>query len=372
MPSSIANVRASWTSRRALLYTGKVRGQSGAAARSLVKHLRSAVATAILAVTYSALHAQAKPKVVVAADGSGTYTTVQAAVDAAPAQGEVIQIKPGTYKEKLNIPKSGIELRGMGKTPQEVVLTYDDSAGSAGGTSKSASITIGGDNFYAENLTMENSWERTHSRSHEGAQAVALLATGDRQVYRHVRFLGFQDTLYAGSKSCHGKDDPTAGPCQAARQLYADCYVEGHVDFIFGDAKAAFDHCEIHGMPSPTVMLTAQSRLFPDEDSGYLFNSCTVTAAPGVAKLVLGRPWRAYSTVVYLNTKLETKVDPAGWSEWDGRLATASYSEFNTGPKADVSQRIPGTHQLTAAEAAKITVHAWLAGKDGWNPEAIH
>jgi pectinesterase len=312
-----------------------------------------------------------KPVVVVAADGSGNFKTVQAAVDAAPEVGEVIRIKAGVYKEKLSIARGGIELRGMGKTPADVVLTFDDSAKSAGGTGKSASVTIAGDNFYAENLTFENSWERAHGRADGGSQAVALLATGDRQVYRRVRLLGYQDTLYAGSKSCHGKDDAAAGPCQAARQLYADCYIEGHVDFIFGDAKAAFDHCTIHGMSNPTVMLTAQSRLFPAEDSGYLFNDCTVTAAAGVGKLVLGRPWRAYSTVTFLNTRLETKVDPAGWSEWDGRLATSTYSEFNTGPKADVSQRVGASHQLTAAEAAKITVRSWLSGNDGWNPEAV-
>ena len=337
-----------------------------------MKHLRSVFLTLSLILCCVCARAQAKPVVLVAPDGTGSYTTLQAAVEAAPAQGEVIRIKPGTYKEKLLIAKNGIEMRGLGKTPADVVLSYDDSAASAGGTGKSASTTVSGDDFYAENLTMENAWERTHARSKEGSQAVALLATGDRQVYRHVRFLGFQDTLYAGSKTCHGKDDPAAGPCQASRQLYSDCYIEGHVDFIFGDAKAAFDHCEIHGMPNPTVMLTAQSRLFPDEDSGYLFNSCTVTAAQGIGKLVLGRPWRAYSTAVFLNTRLQTTVDPAGWSEWDGRLATASYSEYNTGPKADVTQRIAGTHQLTSAEAARITVRTWLAGKDNWNPEAVH
>ena len=206
---------------------------------------------------------QAKPKLTVAADGMGDYKTVQLAVDAAPAQGAVISIKNGVYREKLTIRGNGIELRGTGKRPEDVVLVYDDSAKSAGGTGKSGSVTITGDGFYAENLTIQNDWEKTHERVGEGSQAVALYISGDREVLRHVRLLGYQDTLYAGSKTCHGVNDAAAGPCQAARMLFEDCYIEGHVDFIFGDAKAAFHHCEIHGMTHTMVALTAQSKLFP-------------------------------------------------------------------------------------------------------------
>jgi len=315
--------------------------------------------------------AETKPVVTVASDGSGQFKTVQAAVDSATDKGLVVKIAPGTYKEKLHVPGNGIELIGTGAAPQAVVLSWDDSAGTAGGTGKSGSVTVTGDDFTAENLTMENSWERTHASTHEGAQAVALMVSGDREVFRKVRLLGYQDTLYAGSKSCHGKDDATAGPCRAARMYFVDCYIEGHVDFIFGDAKAAFDHCELHAMPHQTDMLTAQSRLYQDENSGYLFLNCTVTAAKGADNIVLGRPWRAYSTVFYVNLKLDgAKIAPAGWSDWDGKLATSSYAEFQTGPGDDVSKRIAGTHQLSAEEeAAKLTVKNWLKGADGWDPE---
>jgi pectin methylesterase-like acyl-CoA thioesterase len=314
--------------------------------------------------------------VVVAADGSGGFKTVQAAVDAAPAQGEVVRIMPGTYKEKLQITQNGMELRGMGKTPAEVVLTYDDSAKSAGGTGKSGSVNVRGDDFLAENLTIQNDWEKKNARMGEGSQAVALLATGDRQVYRNVRLLGYQDTLYAASKSCHGADDATAGPCQASRMLFEDCYIEGHVDFIFGDAKAAFKNCELHGMTHPMVALTAQSKLFPQEDSGYLFLDCTVTADVAVDKLYFGRPWRAYSTVYFINTNVKgAVVQPEGWLEWKnpdgtGKLATSTYAEYGTvGAKTD--KRIAPSKQLTKAEAAKISVGSWLAGTDGWKAEAV-
>jgi pectin methylesterase-like acyl-CoA thioesterase len=166
---------------------------------------------------------------------------VQAAVDAAPVGGSVILISPGTYREKLHITTNGIVLRGTGNKPEKVVLTWDDGARYVGGTKNSGSVTVTADDFTAENLTIQNDFERTHDRSEEGSQAVALVLTGDREVLRKVRLLGYQDTLYANSKTCHNSGDPNDKPCHASRQLFQDCYIEGHVDFIFGDAKAVYD-----------------------------------------------------------------------------------------------------------------------------------
>jgi pectin methylesterase-like acyl-CoA thioesterase len=264
----------------------------------------------------------------------------------------------------------------MGKTPQDVVLLYDNSAGTANpdggqlGTGRSGTVTVTGDGFHAENLTIANNFERLHGRTNQGAQAVALRVSGDREVFRHVRLLGYQDTLYADSKICHAPGDGTT--CHAARQYFGDCYIEGHVDFIFGDAKAVFDHCEIHGMAHSMVTLTAQSRLRPDEDSGYLFRDCTVTAEAGAEDILLGRPWRDYSTVVFVNTDFKAPLDPKGWLEWAGRLKTSDYAEYgSTGQAGDLAQRVAPSHQLTAADLPRYTANAWLAGTDGWNPDKV-
>jgi pectinesterase len=315
--------------------------------------------------------------VTVGSGAAAQFQTVQAAVDAAPEQGSIIRIAPGRYREKLSIAKDGIELMGTGTTPDKVVLTYDDGARFVGGTGKSGSVSVSGDDFVAENLTIQNDFERTHDRKEEGSQAVALLLTGDRAVLRRVRILGYQDTLYASSKFCHSSEQAASGKlCHASRQFFSDCYIEGHVDFIFGDAKAVFDHCEIHAVASPEAMLTAQSRLYPGEDSGYLFLHCTITAASGVGKLVLGRPWRGYSTVYWIDSTLKgAKLDPSGWQEWSGRLATSSYGEYDTrradGTLDDTSLRITPSRQLSAAEARAMTTGAWLAGADGWNPTQV-
>jgi pectinesterase len=334
-----------------------------------------------LAVCSVGLAQGSKPVVTVAADGAGEYKTVQAAVDAASETGEVIRIAPGVYREKLAIAKNGIELRGNSTKPEAVVLVWDDSARSAGGTGKSGSVNVSGDDFVAENLTIQNDWEKKNARVGEGSQAVALMLTGDREVLRHVRLLGYQDTLYAASRTCHAPFDQAAAEasgktCHASRQLFEDCYIEGHVDYIFGDAKAVFRNCELHGMTHTIVTITAQSRLYPLEDSGYLFLGCTITADAAVDKLSYGRPWRPYSTVYFVNTTLKGVVlDPSGWMEWAGKLATSTYGEYNTheadGDPVKTDKRIVPSKQLTKAEADKLTVASWLAGPDGWNAEKV-
>jgi pectin methylesterase-like acyl-CoA thioesterase len=329
--------------------------------------IRSCI-TLALAVNFSGLLAAQ----VVAADGSGDFKTVQAAVDAAPAAGAVIRIRPGTYHEVITIDKPHIQLRGTGADPKQVVLSYDNSAGTAGGTGKSASVFANGDDFYAENLTIENTFTRTHALKQEGSQAVALRVRGDRAVFRRVRLLGYQDTLYADGKGC----DSEQGPCRPARQYFADCYIEGNVDFIFGDAVAFFEGCEIHALAHPVVMLTAQSKRYDGERSGYVFDHCRLTAEAGASKVYLGRPWRSHASVVFLNTGMGKEIMPAGWQEWKHNdvdsLPTVFYAEYNsTGPGANPAARDPHSKQLTAAEAARFSVKAWLSGDDNWNPTEV-
>jgi pectin methylesterase-like acyl-CoA thioesterase len=306
---------------------------------------------------------------VVALDGTGDFRTVQEAVDAAPADGSIIRIRPGIYRQVVNVERPFIEFHGLGSTPADVVLTYDLSNGTAGGTGKSASTTINGDDFYAENLTFENSFSKNRPLTQEGSQAVALRVTGDRAVFRHVRFLGYQDTLYANGKGC----DTDAGPCRPARQYFADCYIEGNVDFIFGDALAYFENCEIRALAHKTVMVTAQSKRYDGEKSGYVFNHCRITAEPGADAVYLGRPWRSHASVVFLNTYLSAEINPAGWQEWkhDDKLSlpTVFYAEYNSsGPGAKPAQRDPHSHQLSAAEAVRFSLENTLGGDDKWEP----
>ena len=220
-------------------------------------------------------------------------------------------------------------------------------------------MNVSGDGFRARNLTIQNDY---HLKDPRPSQAVALLITADRAVLENVRLLGAQDTLYAASK----KD-------KQSRQYFKNCYVEGHVDFIFGDAKAFFDHCHIHGIAHDGVMYTAQSKVRPDQDSAYVFDHCLITADPKATGVYLGRAWRPYATVIFMRSRIEGQLDPAGWREWTpgktDTFSTAYFAEYaSTGPGASPTTREPRTHQLTDAQAKAWDRKTFLAGSDGWKP----
>ena len=203
------------------------------------------------------------------------------------------------------------------------------------------------DGFEADNLTFENAAGNT-------GQAVAITVRSDRSIFKHCRFLGDQDTLFA----------------DFGRQYYVDSYIEGGVDFIFGNAAAVFDESEIH-IIRPGY-LTAQSRTSLEQATGYVFLHARITAAPMDGKsFYLGRPWRRFSRVVFLSSEMPESLSPQGWSPWvkGGSIEGTFYGERgSTGPGARIPSRLEGSHQLSAEAAAQFTPLIFLAGSDHWNP----
>jgi polygalacturonase len=305
----------------------------------------------------------------VAPDGSGDYPTVQDAVSAV-TPGERIVIAPGVYREKVILRTAAVTLRGAGGTPADTVIVLDQSAGSTGSTFRSATVEIRAPDFRASNITFANDFNRTHEQTAQGAQALALLVNADRAVFRNIRLLGNQDTLYAASANCN----PDGNPCTVTRQYFADCYIEGNVDFIFGDGKAFFDRCEIHSTAHNGGYITAQGKHYADENSGFVFRDCKLTADPAAREVWLGRPWRPYASVVFLNTEMGPHIVPGGWREWrpgdTDYLNTVDYAEYGSrGPGSARETRDPHTRFLTESEARALTPAAFLRGSDQWNPE---
>ena len=296
--------------------------------------------------------------VVVAADGSGDYATVQAALDAAPSDKNtrwMIRIKPGTYREKLTVGRDKGPITLEGEDAKTTILTWNDGAKTLGadgkevGTSGSASITIFPNDFHAENLTFENSFG-------QGAQAVAVNVWSDRAIFRKCRFEGWQDTLLINRN----------------RQYFEDCFISGHVDFIFGASAAWFEKCELYVRLGGSITAASTPA---EQPFGMVFSNCKITAAPleerQAAKrldTILGRTWRPAASVILLNTEISDVVRPAAWDNWGNadNEKTARYAEFNsTGPGANPNARVLWSKQLTEAEAAAITPAAVLGG---WNP----
>lgn len=331
----------------------------------------------------------------VAADGSAQYITVQAAVDAVPATGGTVLIAPGIYREQVIVNQSNVTLRGTGPNPAATILVDDTGQGTRGTKPSYATVHVLGSDFHAFNLTFQNDFNRTHEQGFAGSQAQALNLEGDRNILDHVSILANQDTLYVGARGCGQAGSrrapaaastspppaaqsapPTTAPCtpEPTRSYFTHCVIAGNVDFIYGDGNAVFNECEIRStLHAAGGYLTAQGKYLPDQQSTFVFNHCRLTAEPGEAHVYLGRPWRPYASVVFLNTEMGAHIEPAGWREWHPgethNLDTVFYAEYkSSGPGANPAARDPHSHQLTAAQAKQFETKIFLAGTDGWNP----
>lgn len=300
------------------------------------------------------VNAQQKFDFTVAADGSGDFKTVQEAINAVPvmrATRTLIYIKPGIYKEKLTLPANKTNVSFIGADAKTTILTYSDYAqlknrfGENFGTSGSSSFFVYGDGFTAENITFENS-------AGPVGQAVAVRIDGDKVTFRNCRFLGFQDTLYP-----HG---------DRSRQYYKNCYIEGTVDYIFGFSTCLFEDCELYCKKSGyiTAASTPEGAKF-----GFVFRNCKVTGDAEDGLFYLGRPWRPFARVVFLECELPKVINAKGWHNWgkESNEKTAFYAEYKcTGEGAAVDGRVKWSKQLRAKEARKYTREAILGD---WDPD---
>lgn len=289
----------------------------------------------------SAQKSNRKYNIVVAADGTGTFKTVQQAINAVPdnqIERTVIFIKKGIYKEKVSVSSTKINLTLIGEDLEKTVITFDDYNPRVYGkdtitTWSSCSFAVDAEGFVAENITFENSAGRV-------GQAVAVRVVADKVIFRNCRFLGNQDTLFA-----HG----------IGRVYFTNCYIEGTTDFIFGSAIALFENCKIHSKVNSyiTAASTPQGNQY-----GYVFKNCVLTADTAATKVFLGRPWRAFAKTVFINCVLGKHIRPEGWDNWRSteKEKTVYYAEYkNSGPGADISSRVVWSKQLTDAEALLYT-----------------
>ncbi|MBW6534028.1 MAG: T9SS type A sorting domain-containing protein [Mariniphaga sp.] len=315
---------------------------------------------------------------VVAADGSGDFTSIQAAIDAAPANSErrtVIYIKRGLYNtEKLIIPGDKINLTLIGESREETIISYhiydcangkcpvDDAALWTGDNIRtSATLTILSDGFRAENMTIQNT-------AGPVGQAQAITIRSDKCIFINVDFYGYQDTMYFWS---NGK-----------RSYFKGCLVVGRTDYIYGGGTVFFQDCEIRSWGGGWITAPSTGKTQP---YGYVFNECQLTYAVNSprggddgALVRLGRPWHNYPKVTWLNCEMTDMIHPQGWGDkWNMDYADTSedlhlYEYKNTGPGADMSQRAnwAGLKELTDEEALDYTVQKVLTGNDGWDPTA--
>ena len=283
------------------------------------------------------VEAQDKYTLTVSQDGKGDFTTIQQAVDASkafPDQRVTIFVKNGTHREKVRIPSCNSLLSIIGESTDKTILSFNDYFSRIGrgrnSTFYTGTLTVEANDFVMENITVEN-------YAGPVGQAVALHVEGDRCLFVNCRFLGSQDTLYAAGRF--------------SRQYFLRCFVEGTTDFIFGEATALFQQCEIHCKADSyiTAASTPEGKPF-----GFVFNNCKITAAANVSKVFLGRPWRSFAKVTYLNCELGSFILPAGWDNWSksDNERTAQFAEFgNRGAGAIVTGRVAWSKKLTEEQS---------------------
>lgn len=312
----------------------------------------------LLAIATIFANAQTSGRIVVAQDGSGMYKTVQEAFDAVPLNNQKlieIFIKKGVYEEKLHLDSSKNNLRIIGEDAMQTVLTYHDHAGkvladgSVINTQTSQSFYIKADDIELENLTIENKAGMT------AGQAVSVRVQGDKIIFLNCRITGYQDTLFTSADN--------------SRQYYKNCYIDGSTDFIFGASTALFEDCHIHSKKNSHVTAAATPK---EHAYGYVFKKCVLTADTGLTKVSLGRPWRPYASVTYMECIIGAHILPQGWDNWKNpeNEKTARYAEYkNTGAGANTSERFAWTHQLTDEDEKQYTTQNILRG---WIPKQIH
>ncbi|XP_052185301.1 pectinesterase 1-like [Diospyros lotus] len=279
-----------------------------------------------------------EPKIIkVKQDGSGDFKTITEALKSIPKGNKkrvVVHIGGGTYNEKVTVDRTKPFVTFYG-SPNDIPTIVFSGTALKYGTVDSASLIVFGDYFIGANLIISNSAPRPDGIM-KGAQAVAVRVSGDKSAFYNCRILGFQDTLL---------DDK-------GRHFFKDCYVEGTVDFIFGDAKSIYLDSEIHVIHGDQeAMITAHARKGTDEDAGYVFLHCTITGKGGHA--YLGRAWFPYSTVIFAYTEMSEAVRSEGWSndKHPDYEKTLVYGEYkNTGVGASPDGRVKFAKQLSDAE----------------------
>ncbi|MBA0729663.1 hypothetical protein Golax_023126 [Gossypium laxum] len=239
-------------------------------------------------------------------NGSGQFRSVQDAVDAVPENNRknvMILISPGHYIEKVVVPATKPYMTFQGAGRETTFIEWHDRACDRGSngqqlrTYQTASVTVYANYFSARNISFKNT-APAPKPGMQGWQAVAFRISGDKAYFSGCGFYGAQDTL------C---DD-------AGRHYFKQCYIEGSIDFIFGNGRSMYKECELHSIATRFGSIAAHDRNSPYEKSGFAFVNCTVT---GTGPLYVGRAMGQYSRIVYSYTYFDNLVAQGGWDDWD-------------------------------------------------------
>jgi putative membrane-bound dehydrogenase-like protein len=322
-------------------------------------------------------------RLIVAADGSGDFATVQGAIDFIPEGNRdpvTIFIRKGTYHEIVCYADKH-NLTFLGEDRKQTIIAYANNErfnNNAGGNpfaqgqrANPSAATVRGGAIYRRglflahhvsdlkivNLTLRNTTPQG------GSQAEAIILNGppdSHAILTDVDLYSFQDTL------------------QINGQAYiSNCYLEGDVDFMWGKGPCFFENCETKTLRDNAYYTQIRN---PDTNHGYIYHNCIFDGAPGVTGNLLSRiaPARfPASEVVLLNCTLTDAVGAVGWRlDQATEAPDVHFWEYNShdpaGNPVDTSTRLSISKQLTKpADDQTIENYSdprWVLGGQ-WTPE---
>ncbi|QRV90342.1 pectinesterase [Ceratobasidium sp. AG-Ba] len=160
------------------------------------------------------------------------------------------------------------------------------------------------------NINIQNTYGKPVSQS----QAIALSVEAGQFAAYGCQIKGYQDTLLA----------------ETGAQFYSKCFVQGAVDFIFGQHSSLWMTKSVLNTIGDGC-ITASGRTSNDPNY-YVIDNSQIT---GSGNQCLGRPWGDYARVIYQNCNIGSQVSAAGWEQWSSTSPNTDHVLFgeynNTG-----------------------------------------
>lgn len=359
-----------------------------------MKKLKTCLMILLIAATTTTKAQEAQSRVfdaVVAADGSGDYTTIQEAINAAsPTQARpyLIFIKNGRYTELIDIPENKVGLHLIGQDPAKTIICYTLHSGGqndkefkfsvnnpeSSAYKHHATAEIAAPDFYAEGITFENTFGVERQ---SGPQALAIRTLADRQALYNCRLRSFQDTWFTSPNDQH-------------RQYVKNCWIEGAVDYMYGGGDVLVEQSTFYNVRSGSVITAPCHK--ENAKYGYVMRDCIVDGNTHAAdgRQLLGRPWHNAPITIWINTTMRIPVAPQGWTNMGA--IPKSFAEYNShdekGNLLDLSQRktayeytirqtgdkVSGNRKTTISKHDADSLYTYqniICSHDGWNPRQL-